>query len=107
MGNFGRIVVHDVRVVGMVCGVVLMVALWGKEGFQGGVLSHDGARKNLGLFGLLYVCLGDPLLLFAAIENGRPILRPFVRSLPIQLRRVVGHREEDAKNLSVSNFRWV
>ena len=91
----------------MVCGVVLMVGLCGIEGFQRDDLRHDPTRKNFGLFELRYIGLGDPFLLFATIENGRSILTSLVGSLSIQLRRIVRHREEDAQDLAVRNFRWV
>jgi len=41
---------------------------------------------DLGLFELCDIRLGDPLLLVAAVENGRTILGAFVGTLPVQLR---------------------
>jgi hypothetical protein len=49
----------------------------------------------------------DPLLRIIRIENLGSVLRADVRTLTVQLRRVVSDREKDAKQLSVRNLRWV
>ena len=104
MSNFRRIVVHDVWVVRMECSIVLVIGLGCIESLQRNYLGHDGALEDLGFFELCDIRLGDPLLLVAAIENGRTILGAFVRTLPVQLRGVVGHREEDPKQLAEGDF---
>ena len=79
MSNFRRIVVHDVWVVRMECGIVLVVGLGWIEGLQWNYLGHDRALEDLGFVELCDIRLGDPLLLVTAIENGRTILGALVR----------------------------
>jgi len=81
MHDLGRIVINDIEIVRMMCCVVLVVAFCGIKSPQGDDLSHNRSRKNLGLFQLRYVGLGDPFLLVVAIENGRPVLGSFIRTL--------------------------
>src|ERR1700687_1515115 len=74
VSNFWRIVIDDVRTVGMTGGVVLVVSLGGVQGVQQDHLRHDGTRENFGFLQLRDVCLGDSFLLIVVIENGRAIL---------------------------------
>src|ERR1700687_5898682 len=69
VSNFWRIVIDDVRIVGMTDGVVLVVSLGGIKGFQRDHLSHNGTREDFGLVQLRDVRLGNSLLLIAVIEN--------------------------------------
>src|SRR5207237_8543956 len=94
MSNFRRIVVHDVWAVVLVRGIVLLVGLGWIKILQWNYLGHDRALEDLGFFELCDIRLGDPLLVVGAIENGRTILGAFVGALPVQLRGIVGHREE-------------
>ena len=87
--------------------IVLVIGLGRIEGLQGNDLGRDRALVDPGFVELCDVRLGNPLLLVGAIENGRTILRAQVWTLPIQLRRVVSHRKEDAKQLAVSDFGWI
>src|SRR5882672_1837080 len=69
MSNLGRIVVHDIHIVGMSCGVVLMVGLSRIKSLQWDYLGHDAPWKDLRLFKLSDVSPGNPLLFVVAIEN--------------------------------------
>jgi len=73
MSNFRRIVVHDVWIVRMACGVVLVIGLGWIESLQRNYLGHDGALEDFGFFELCDIRLGDSLLFFTAIENGREL----------------------------------
>ena len=50
------------------------------------------------------VSVGRFLLLITGVENRRPILRTDVRSLPVQLRRIVGDREKDLQQALVRHL---
>jgi hypothetical protein len=104
MSNLRCIVVDDVRVVRMVCGVVLVIGLGRIKALQWGYLGHDGAGKDPRFFELCDVRLGNPFLFVIAVENGRPILGTLVGALPVQLRGVVGNGEEDPKQLAVRDL---
>ena len=64
----------------MACGVVLVIGLGWIESLQWNYLGHDRALENFGFFEQRDMRLGDSLLLFAAIENGRAILGALVRT---------------------------
>jgi len=97
MSHFRSVVVHDVWLVRMDCGIVLVVGLGWIKSLQWNHLGHDGALKDLSSVELCNIRLSYSLLLVGAVEDGGTILSAFVRTLPVQLRRVVGNREEDPK----------
>src|SRR5271155_347560 len=80
---FWRVIVNDVGIVGMMCGVVLVIGLGGIKSFQCDHLSHDRRRVNFGLVELRDVRFGDPLLFVVGVENRRTILGAGVRSLTV------------------------
>ena len=57
--------------------------------------SADPLWKDLLLVELCYVRLRQPLLLLVSVENRRPVRCSNVRPLPVQLGRIVRHREEN------------
>src|SRR6266568_5735518 len=63
--------------------------------------------KRLRFCELRHVRLGFTLLLVVAVENRGAILRAVVGPLTVQLRGVVGHREEDLHQLAVRDLRRI
>ena len=61
----------------------------------------DGLGEHLGLVELDNIRLGDPDLLGIRREDLRPVLRPFVRILLVELRRIHGDRGEDLQQPTV------
>ena len=57
-------------------------------------LGRDRRAEYLRPIQLLDIRLGNFLLYRIGIEDGRPVLRACVGSLPIELSRIVGHAEE-------------
>jgi len=55
---------------------------------------YDGTLEDLQLIKLLDVGLGDALLVVTRIENDRAILRTDIRTLPIELRRILRYRKK-------------
>ncbi len=78
--------------------IVLVISLRRIERLQRHYLGHDRAGKRFGLVELRNVRLGNALLIIVAVEDGRAILRAFVRTLTIQLRRIKGYGEEHLQN---------
>jgi len=107
MLDLWRIVENNVWLIGMESCVVLVIGLGGIEGLQRHDLGDDAVREDPRLIDLRNVGFGDALLLVVCIEDGRAVLRAFVGSLAIELRRVVSHREEYSQQLAVSDLRWV
>ena len=89
MSHLWRIVVSDIRIVRMASSVILVIGLCRIEGFQRHDLSHDLPRENLSMIELGDVGFRNSLLFVAVVKNRRAILRPLVRTLPIQLRGIV------------------
>src|ERR1019366_7077429 len=102
-----QIVVLDVRVVRMKRGVVLVVRFRRIKRLQRDHLGHDRMREDFGLVQLRDVGLRNPLLLIAAVEDHGAILRPLVRALAIQLRRIVRNGEKHLKQLPIGDLRWI
>jgi len=104
--NLGRVVVEDVRLIRMQCGVVLVIGLSRIERLQRHDLGHDGAREHFRCVELRDVSLCNPLLLVVAVENRRAILRAIVRTWRLSC---VGScaTEKTLAEVSVSDLRRV
>ena len=81
-----------VRVTGVIREVIVMVILSYEEVDQWTHFSHDGGIIESGRFG--YSILNTRLLLLIRIECSASILRPYVVTLTIQLRRIVTGEED-------------
>src|SRR5580704_7764272 len=68
MRDLGGIVVNDVGIVGMICGIVLVVSLSRIKGLQRNDLSNDRMGKNPGLLELRDVSVSNSLLFVAIVE---------------------------------------
>ncbi len=95
-----HVVDNDVSRVQMPLGVVLLGRLGGLEGSQGRDLRHDGARVRVRRAQGIDVRSHDSALRVAVGEDDRPVARPDIGALPIQLRWVVRHGEEDVEELA-------
>jgi len=89
--HFGRIVVGNVGVVRMTRRIVLMVSLGGIESSQGNNLGHDRMREDLSLCELCNIGLCNPLLFIVAVKNRGTVLSTHIRTLPVQLGRIMRH----------------
>src|SRR5215467_7318858 len=85
-------------------GVILMIRLCVIECLQWNHLRHNWTRKYFCLFKLGDVCIGNALLFVVRIEDHRAILRANVRSLTIEFSWIMGHGEEDLKQLAVRDL---
>ena len=72
--QFGQIVIHDIRIAGIVLQVILVVILSWIKGLEGLHLCHQRPGLDLGAIELRDVSLRDPLLLFIGKKNHRAIL---------------------------------
>ena len=102
--ELGHIHGSNVRVVGMIVEVVLMVAFGVVEGRSGDEFGDDRL-----LVELCFVELGDIggcdfLLIVVCVEDGGAILSADVRALSILLCGVVDDAKENHEELSVSDF---
>ena len=84
--------------------VILMVGLRRKKNLQRSDLGHDRLAVDLGGVELGDIGVCDLLLLVGRGEDRRAILRAGVRSLAVQLGRVVRDREEDLQQLAVADL---
>ena len=75
MSDFRSIVVDDVRIVGMIRRIVLMVGLGRIKSLQRNYLSHDWTREHTRFIELRDISVRNPFLIVVAVENNRPILR--------------------------------
>ncbi len=107
MGDLRSVVINNVRVIGMVRGVILMIGFRRVESFQGNDLGDNRPRESFGFFELRHVGLGNSFLLIVAIENHGTVLAAFIWTLAIQLRGVMRNREEDPEKLAVGDLRSV
>src|SRR5580698_5503306 len=105
--NLGSVVEHDVGLTRMQGRIILVIRLGWIEALQRDYLGHDRTGKNLRLIQLRNVGFGNPFLLIVGVENRRAILGPAVRTLPVQLRGIVGHGEKHPQQLAVGNFRRI
>src|SRR5262245_22487473 len=97
--DFRRVVDHDVQIVGMVSGVILVVGLCRIEHVELLEFGNDRPAKGAAFVQLLDVSLSDLLLLGACKEYRGTILSSDIRALPVELRRVVCG-EENLQQLS-------
>ena len=74
-------------------GEVLVIVFRRIEAMQGLKLGHDRPRKGVRLVELGDIGVGNPFLFIVGIKDRRAILRTGVRSLPIELGRVVRDRK--------------
>src|SRR5271170_2315341 len=81
-----------------------MVVLGAIECFEWLNFRYDRAGKRFGLGELVHIGLRDPLLVGGFVKDRRPILGTLVRTLPVQLRRVVRHGEEYFEQLAESDL---
>jgi hypothetical protein len=107
MGDLRRIVIDDLATVWMTRGIVLMVGLGRIESLQRDYLSHDRARKNFGFFELRNVGFRNSFLFVVGVEDDRAILAALIRTLAIELRWIVRHREEHPQKLTVGDLRGI
>jgi hypothetical protein len=85
-------------------GVVLMVVLGRIKACQLSELGDNRAVEHVSLIELRDIRLGNALLSFVSIENCRAVLCPDIRSLAVELGRVVRDGEIDTQNLSILNL---
>ena len=104
--DFGVVADHDVGVVGILEGVVLVVVFAGVEGFEGGDLGDDGVRKDFFGGELGDVGVGYALLVGGAEEDGGAVGGALVGALAVEGGGVVDG-EEDAEELAVGDARGV
>ncbi len=102
--DLGPVADQDVRIVRVVESVVLMVGLGVVETLQRHHLRHNGIGKHFGRIELRNVGGADLPLFFAGIEDCRAIRRSNVRSLTIELRRVVNDGKENLQKLAVRDL---
>src|SRR5687768_1572579 len=91
--NLWKVVTHDVRLIRMMSGVVLMIIL-SRVKRTAADLGYDRTSKHICLVELVNVGARDTLLIFVCVKDGRAILCPGVGSLPIKLRGIMGDRKE-------------
>src|SRR6266852_1182370 len=105
--QFGKVVVDDVRIVGIILEVILMVVLGGIESLEGLDLRDDRPGVDLCSVELRDVGLRDALLLRAAVEDRGAVLGASVRTLAIPLRGIVRDREKNHQELAVGELRRI
>src|SRR5436189_695563 len=105
--ELGHVVIDNIWLVGMIDQVVLMIALSFVEGVKRGHLCRNLTAKNFCLIQLLDVAFGNSLLFVSRKEDRRTILWANVRTLSVQLGRVVCNSKENLEELSVSDLRRV
>src|SRR5215472_9000860 len=88
----------------MKCHVVLMAGLGFEETRKRRDLGHDRIWKYFRIVELLDIRLGHTLLVVALEEDHRAVLRAFVRSLAIELGRIMRHGKEDLEQLAVGDL---
>jgi hypothetical protein len=104
MLNLGSIVEEDVGLHGMQFGVILMISLRRIKPLQRHDLSHDLRGKDASGIELSNVGLGDVFLFIVRVEDDGSVLRALVRALAVELGRIQRNREEDAKQLPISDL---
>ena len=105
-GDLGAVADHDVGVVGILEGVVLVVVLGAVEGFERDDLGDDAVLPGVGGVELRDVGVGDALLIVVGVEDGGAVGGAGVRTLAIECGGVVDG-EEDAEELAVGEARRV
>src|SRR3984957_6695431 len=99
-----NVVVGNIGLIGVKRQVVLMIGFGGEKPFQRPDLGHDRLVVDLGGVELRDVGVRDLFLLVICREDRRAILRTAVRSLAIQLRRIVRDGKEDLQDLAVADL---
>src|SRR5258708_37296598 len=89
----------------MRCGIVLVISLSRVEGFHWNDLGYDRAGEDFSTVELRDVSLGNFLLLLVTVKNYGAILLALVRSLAVQLRGAVRHREKNPQQLPIGEPR--
>ena len=87
--NFGAVADQDVRVIGIMERVVLMVGLRIVEALQWDYLSDDRSWEDSRCIELSDISRGNPVLLPAGVKDGSTIRGAHVGALPVQLRGIV------------------
>ena len=98
---------RDIRAAGIQCRIVLMIVFGAIECLQRFHLGHDRAGEGMRLAEFRDIGLGGPLLDIAGGENLGAVLRALVRPLPVQLCRVMRHREIDLQQAAVGDLLWI
>src|SRR5882724_9443619 len=107
VGDLRQVVEHDIGVGGIVDEEVLVIGLGREESLQGIDPGRDGAAEDAGAVELGDIGLGDALLPGVGIEDGGTILRSLVRSLAIELGRIMRDGEEYAQDFAIGDLRRI
>jgi len=101
--NLRPIVRHDIRVSGVTAHEILMIGFGSVErtAFEA---SDDLAIERAGLAQLRDVSGRDRFLLGVLRKNGGAVARSDVRPLAVELRRVMGDREEQAQQRPIADL---
>lgn len=102
-----QIVDHDIRIVRVLDGIILVILLGGIKSVERHDLRHDRAAKNFRLINLIDVRVRDFLLVLIRVKNYGTILSSLVRALTIQLRGIVRDGEKYFQKLAHGNLRWI
>ena len=84
--------------------VVLVVIFRPIEAFERRHLGNDRLWEYLGGIQLSNVRVRDQLLFIVSLEDRGAIRRTDIRSLAVELRRVMRDRKEDPQQLSIGDF---
>src|SRR5262249_59268051 len=87
--ELGQIVDGNVRLVGMMLPVVLVMSLGRIKRAQRHHLRHDRLSEDFGAVELVDIGLGDAALVVVGVKNRGAILPAFVPPLPVQLRWIM------------------
>src|SRR5271166_223899 len=101
MVELGQVVVDDVGVVRITLKKILMVLLGGVKMRQRHHLGDDWPGKSLAPLKPGDIGLRLALLLFVGVEDYRAVLGPGIRTLPVELGRVVSNKKENPQQLIV------
>src|SRR6266480_70257 len=96
-----HVVEDDVRLVGVAREIVLVILLRGIEALERRHLGDDGTGEDAGLVQLLDVGLRRLLFTLAGVEDRLTVLAPHIRTLAVQLGRIVRHGEEHPQQLTI------
>ena len=91
----------------MFLSVVLVITLGRIEGFESNHLSDDGFLEDLSCVELGDVAFDDLLVFLISIEDHGAVLRAGVRSLAVELCRVMRNGEEDLQQATQSDLGWI
>src|SRR5215467_5045284 len=105
--DLGPVADFNVRIVGILERVVLVIIFSAIKTLERDNLRHDPRREDLGRVQLSNIGLSDALLIRAAKENHRAIRSTNVRPLAVELSGIMGDGEEDAEKLSVGDARRI